>query len=121
MPKRARSRKKQDNSERPLSYAIDGESVYGQVIQPLGGSRFEVNCADSITRIAKVAGRMHKRVWIHKHDFVLVSLRESEPKKGDIIVKYFPPEVKVLRESNLIPANFMYDDLSNDNIEFDNI
>ena len=39
---------------------------------------------------------MRKRVWINNGDLILVSLRDFEKEKGDVIHKYFPEEATEL-------------------------
>lgn len=95
--------------------------MYGQIVRPFGSGRFEVVCSDSLLRVCKIRGSLHKRVWIQPNDIVLVLIRENEPHKGDIILKYFPPEVKILRDNKHIPDNFMEEAEKGVNLEFDNI
>jgi translation initiation factor 1A len=96
-------------------YLKDQDQVYGKVIQPLGGARFLVSCFDGISRICLVRGKFRNKkllsnsestrlFWIQKDDTVLVSLREFEPKKGDIIYKYTKPEVDYLYDKGHIPS-----------------
>ncbi|KAF7684559.1 Eukaryotic translation initiation factor 1A [Astathelohania contejeani] len=114
-------RDKRGNSNRTISYAIEGESIYGQVERPLGNARFEIICSDGVIRICKVRGSLHKRVWIQQNDIVLVSFREGDPNKGDIILKYFPQEVKILRDNKQIPDDFTASMEIPANVEFDSI
>src|SRR5713226_9648600 len=80
-------------------YLKDQDQIYGKVIKPLGGARFLVFCFDGISRICLVRGKFRNKkllssnestryFWIQKDDIVLVSLRDFDPKKGDIIFKY---------------------------------
>ncbi len=48
---------------------------------------------------------MKNRVWIAVGDLVLVSNREFEDDKGDIIHKYTPDEVKDLKKHGEIPES----------------
>ncbi|KAM0688144.1 Serine/threonine-protein kinase 16 [Conglomerata obtusa] len=114
-------KKNRDMISRTITYSTPGLSVYGQIIRPLGQGRFYVNCSDYIQRTAKVCGRMHKKTWITINDFVLVSLRPEEDAKGDIVCKYLPNEVKILRESHQLPEEFGNEDKKAYNIEFENI
>jgi translation initiation factor 1A len=43
------------------------------------------------------------KVWIQTNDIVLVALRDFQDDKCDVILKYFPEEVKQLKNSNEIP------------------
>lgn len=92
-----------------MVFTEEGETIYGQVVAALGSSRFEVLCTDAITRKCQLRGNMYKSVWVQTNDIVLVSLRHDAKDTGDICKKYFPQEVKILRENNLIPQNFRQD------------
>ena len=48
---------------------------------------------------------MRKRVWINVGDIVLVSLREFQDNKADIIWKYTPDEARSLKAYGELPAN----------------
>ncbi|KAI5191373.1 translation initiation factor 1A [Nematocida sp. AWRm77] len=105
--KRGGGRKKGHNE--PMVFMEEGETIYGQIAGALGSSRFEVLCIDAVSRKCQLRGSMHKSVWVQPNDIVLVSLRHDQKDTGDICKKYFPPEVKILRENNLIPENFRQD------------
>lgn len=120
MSKNNKGSKSRDKTARSLVYAEEGISTYGQVIKPMGAGRFEVLCADSIRRLCKLRGALQRRVRISPDDVVLISFRVGEPKKGDIVYKYYLGEVKVLKESREIPENFT-DEVDTFDIEFDNI
>ena len=47
-------------------------------------------------------------VWISGNDIVMVSLRDFQDEKCDIILKYFPEEVKQLKNLKEIPEVFIF-------------
>ena len=98
--------KKQVQEDRELSYKGESEE-YAQVIKILGDGRFECNCADGVKRIAHVRGKMRKRVWIANGDIILVSLREFEPEKCDVVEKYKEKEVAKLKKAGEIPETMV--------------
>lgn len=63
----------------------------------LGDRRMSVKCYDGKTRICHIRGSM-KRVRMHPGDYILVSMREFDNEKADIIHKYFTEEVYELME-----------------------
>ena len=67
--------------------------------------RLEVQCIDGVKRIGHIRGKMKKRVWIANGDVVLVSLREFENDKCDVVAKYNEDEVRKLKKANEIPEN----------------
>ena len=98
--------KKQVQEDRELAYKGESEE-YAQVIKILGDGRFECNCADGVKRIAHVRGKMRKRVWIANGDIILVSLREFEPEKCDVVEKYKEKEVAKLKKAGEIPDSMV--------------
>lgn len=85
------------------------EQDYAIVCNALGGGRMKVLCINdgvkSIERIGTIRGNMRKKIWINKDDFVLVSLRDYQDNRCDIITKYSPDEVKMLKSYGEIPKN----------------
>ena len=71
---------------------------YAVVLRMVGNGRMEVDCMDGIKRIARIRGTMRKRVWINIGDLVLVSLREFENSRCDVLLKYLPDEVRQLKD-----------------------
>lgn len=59
----------------------------------LGNGRIEAKCFDGVTRLAHIRGKMRKKVWIAQGDIILLSLRDFQDDKADVIVKYTPDEV----------------------------
>ena len=49
---------------------------YAVVLKMLGNGRMEVDCQDGVKRMARIRGKLRKRVWIIIGDLVLVSLRD---------------------------------------------
>lgn len=75
---------------------------YAQVLKMLGNGRVEAQCFDGTKRLAHIRGKMRKKVWINQGDIVLLSLRDFQDDKADVIVKYTPDEVRgeMWRESD---------------------
>lgn len=95
--------KRETNEKKELLIREDGQE-YGQVLNMLGDCRIEVHCVDEDgflykKRIGKIRGKMKRRCWINKGDFVLVSLRDYQDDKADIIHKYEFDEI--IRLKNL--------------------
>ncbi|TEB17008.1 translation initiation factor [Perkinsus sp. BL_2016] len=99
---------------------------YAQVTKMLGNARVEAFCFDGVSRLCQIRGQMRKRVWINVGDIVLVSLREFQDNKADIIWKYTPDEARSLKAYGELPANvrpneaegFGGDESESDGIEF---
>lgn len=72
---------------------------YAIVQNLLGNGRLKVLClSDNTERLGTIRGSMYKKVWINKDDLILVSLREYQDDKCDVIFKYTPDEAKFLKK-----------------------
>lgn len=119
-----------DNDNRAIIFKEDMQ-LYGKVLKLLGDSRCTILCDDGKERQCTVRGKMKKKVWINLNDIVLVSLRDFEPDKGDIIHKYNDNESKKLERmgdlnkintSNNNSSDLLdNDDIFDDGINFDEI
>ena len=74
--------------------------TYGHVLNPLGNNRMLVKCFDGKERVCTIRGSMRKKVWINKNDIVLISLRDFQDDKADIIYRYDDNELKKLKLIN---------------------
>ena len=113
MPKNKRGGKKSKRSKnvgdapsRVLLLKEEGQE-YAMVTKILGGSRVSTFCTDGKNRIALIRGKMHKKVWITKDDFVLLGLRDFQDDKADVIHKYQPDEVRHLKTMGEIPSSMI--------------
>ena len=103
-----RKNKNVDDQVRQLIFKEEGQT-YGQIVKVLGNGRFEVECYDKIekvtNRVCNIRGKMRRREWVASGDVVLVSLRDFQDDKADIIMKYYPDEVRKLKEYKEISSN----------------
>lgn len=89
---------------RELKMPQEGELI-GVVVQLLGFNRVKVKCADGKTRVARIPGRMIKKVWLRENDLVIVTPWDFQSdQKADVIWRYDRGEVKVLRAKGLLGA-----------------
>tara|TARA_Y100000389_G_scaffold204224_1_gene255669 strand:- start:60 stop:470 length:411 start_codon:yes stop_codon:yes gene_type:complete len=94
--------------KRQMIYKEEGQE-YAQVKKMLGNGRCEIYCFDGRTRIGHIRGSMHKRIWICVDDIILVSLRDYQDEKADIIHKYTAEEGKALQQYGEVKLNFQND------------
>tara|TARA_B110001469_G_C9503624_1_gene251352 strand:- start:235 stop:708 length:474 start_codon:yes stop_codon:yes gene_type:complete len=85
-----------------LNYKTEGQE-YGHVLKLLGNCRLEAYCFDGKKRICTIRGKMRKRIFINKDDIIIVSLREFQDEKGDVIDKYSETQKRMLIENGTIP------------------
>ena len=108
---RRRGKNENDDDKRELVFREDGQE-YAQVTKMLGNGRLEAQCFDGEKRLAHIRGKMRKKVhivfffirrlptphatqvWINQGDIVLLSLRDFQDDKADVIVKYTADEAR---------------------------
>ena len=64
--------------------------------------------------IGVIRGAMRKKVYINPNDVIIVSVRDFEPDKVDVIHKYTNDEVRELIKLKEIPSNIHDDTTSAD-------
>ena len=102
----------------------DGQE-YAQIKALKGNCRFDVICFDGKERMANLCGAMRKRKFVNQNDIVLVSLRDFQDSKCDIIDVYDDNQVQSLKDSKLIPESIQLGEENEfteglDGIEFTN-
>jgi translation initiation factor 1A len=108
------------NEKRELTFKEEGQE-YAQVLKMLGNGRLEamvrfasrkkrqrqerkkkepgltnLQCFDGVKRLGLIRGKLRKKIWINNGDIILVSLREYQDEKGDVILKYNADEARSL-------------------------
>ncbi|PIN81912.1 translation initiation factor IF-1A [Candidatus Woesearchaeota archaeon CG10_big_fil_rev_8_21_14_0_10_30_7] len=79
-----------------------GNQVIGVCDQRVGGSRMKVRCMDGITRICRIPGRLKRTLWVREGDILLIEPWELSKEKGDVIYKYKPIQVGILKNKGLL-------------------
>jgi len=107
--KKAKKAKKIVNSdvERKIIFKEPGQE-YAKVTKMLGDCRVTLDCVDGKTRLGHIRGSMtgRKKVYINPGDTVLISHREYQDAKADIIHLYTKKEVKQLCSFGEVPADY---------------
>ena len=121
--KHKRNKKQDDTYEKTLRLKEEGQE-YAQVKKCLGNCRFNVLCFDGKERMATMCGGMRKRRFINQDDIVLVSLRDWQDAKCDIIDNYDENLVRKMKDKGLVPDSIkldvdkQYSDDDDDNLGF---
>ena len=71
--------------------------------QLLGASRIKVMCADGKARLARIPGKMKKRMWIREGDLVIVKPWSFQNEKADIVWRYTKTQANYLSRKHMIP------------------
>lgn len=107
-----------------LRFKEEGQE-YAQVSKCCGNCRFEVLCFDGIQRKATLCGAMRKRQFINSGQVVLVSLRDFEDGKCDIIDSYDDTQFRKLKQQGCIPESIKleqdneFEDLEDNGFDFE--
>lgn len=79
-----------------------GREVLAVVERRLGGSRMTVRCFDGVTRLARIPGRLKKRLWIRETDIVIIEPWEYSNDKCDVLYKYTKNQIIQLKQKGLL-------------------
>ncbi len=80
----------------------DNEELIAIVDQKLGGPHLRVICDDGKERLARIPGKLKRRVWIKVGDVILVKLWEYRKDRCDVVYKYSQTEVERLKQMGLL-------------------
>ena len=87
-----------------MTFKEEGQE-YAQVLKMLGNGRLEALCFDGEKRLALIRGKLRKKVWINQGDIILLSLRDYQDEKGDVILKYSADEARSLKAYGELPES----------------
>ena len=84
----------------------EGE-VLGVVESMLGANKMRVRCQDGNMRIARIPGKLRKRVWIRERDVILVKPWPIQGEtNGDVIWKYRVNQAAWLKKKGILNMEF---------------
>ncbi|KAL0227694.1 hypothetical protein RCL1_003837 [Eukaryota sp. TZLM3-RCL] len=102
---KARKRAKGAEAVRRELITRDEGQDYAQVLRVLGNGRVEAIClTDQKRRLCHIRGKL-RRFKLRSSDVVLVSLRDFQDEKADVIGKYNVDEVRQLKRIGEIPES----------------
>jgi len=109
---RRRGKTESSGVKKEVAFRTEGHE-YARVLAVLGNGRLACECSDGKTRLAHIRGKMRKKVWINMGDIILVSLRDFQNDKCDVVLKYSPEDATFLRKSGQLELdsnNHIYGD-----------
>ena len=92
-------------NKRELLFKEEGQE-YGLVTKMLGNCNMDVECADGEKRIAHIRGSMRNKIRIKITDTVLLSFRDFQDNKSDVIHLYNTDEVRLLQSYGELPSKW---------------
>jgi len=93
--------------------------MYVRVLKMLGSGRLNALCDDGKERLCKIRGNMIKKIFISIDNIILVSIRDFEEDKCDVINKYNDEEASILYKDREIPSLLMGNISTNKNEDED--
>jgi translation initiation factor 1A len=95
---------KQENLRIPIPEK-DGNEMFAIVNRVLGGSRMSVQSQDGKSRLARIPGRMRRRMGrIKMGDLIIISPWHIQDEKADIIYRYRKNQVRFLNKRDILPT-----------------
>jgi translation initiation factor 1A len=98
----------------PPSHPFFFLAEYSKVLRMLGNGRLEAYCFDGETRQCHIRGKMRKKVWVSAGDIILISLRDFQDGKADVILKYTADEARSLKALGQLPDSVVINDAAED-------
>jgi translation initiation factor 1A len=77
--------------------------IFGIADQLLGASHIKVMCADSKSRMARIPGKMKKRMWIREGDLIIIRPWSFQDEKADVVWRYTKTQASYLSRKKMIP------------------
>ena len=77
--------------------------IFAIADQLLGGSRIKCVCADGKARMARIPGKLRKRMWIREGDLLVIAPWEFQDEKADVKWRYTKTQAVSLSKKGLIP------------------
>ena len=81
----------------------DEGQVYAVVEMMLGSDKLRVQCEDGKERMARIPGKLRKRVWIRVGDLILVEpWKVQSDTRCDVKWRYSPTQAKWIRSKGFL-------------------
>ncbi len=76
--------------------------MFAIVTSMLGDVHVKVRCEDGVERLARIPGKMRKRVWIREGDVVIIVPWPFRKDRADIVWRYTNPQVEWLERKGYL-------------------
>jgi len=70
----------------------------------LGGSRLTIMCEDGRSRMARIPGKMKRRMWIKPRDLLIVKPWSFQDEKADVVYRYRLAQSSHLSRKRKLPS-----------------
>ncbi len=107
--KKKKKRREETEEELLLPKEEEGQTLC-VVTDLIGGNYVKVFCMDGKERMARIPGKLRRRMWINPKDIVLLGVWEFRDDRGDVLYRYTRDEKKKLLEMGVLdPALLEYE------------
>lgn len=79
--------------------------IFGIADQLLGAGHIQVMCEDGKSRMARIPGKLRKRMWIREGDLVILKPWDFQDEKADIVYRYTKTQSTALSRKGVIPES----------------
>ncbi len=94
----------EDFSRVRLPRMKEGE-MFAIADQLMGASRIKIMCADGMSRMGRIPGKIRKRMWIREGDLLIIRPWEFQDDKADIKYRYTKTQSSYLSRNRMIPKD----------------
>ncbi len=94
------------NQEGPIRYRMPDptlKEMFAIADELLGASKMIVMCEDGKSRMARIPGKMKRRMWIKPGDLIIVKPWDFQDDKADVKYRYIKVQSANLSKKGLIP------------------
>lgn len=101
-----RNVRQMQNQEGPIRYRMPDPSLkemFAIADELLGASKMIVMCEDGKSRMARIPGKMKRRMWIKPGDLIIVKPWDFQDDKADVKYRYIKVQSANLSKKGLIP------------------
>lgn len=94
------------NQEGPIRYRMPDptlKEMFAIADQLLGASKMIVMCEDGKSRMARIPGKMKRRMWIKPGDLIIVKPWDFQDDKADVKYRYIKVQSANLSKRGMIP------------------
>ena len=79
--------------------------MFGIADQLLGAAHLQVVGEDGKTRLARIPGRMKRRLWIREGDLVIIKPWSFQDEKADVVWRFTRTQAMNLSRKGVIPES----------------
>jgi translation initiation factor 1A len=104
----SRNRLQQTHTARIADLLPSEDQCFAKVLKVNGGQRYVVLCDDGKERLGIARGKINRYVRIQIESLLLISTRDFQDQKCDVLHTFSNDEIKCLQANNAIPPALKY-------------